>query len=244
LYTNTEIDNFAKVFFQKTKTQTNLDLAKLNSYIDPAVDKYNTLDNVQTRIEFKASLAKFLRLYSFLPHVINLGDEKLYKFYAYGKCLYRKLPKEGERVPDLNNDVTLQYYRLQKFHEGSIELAENDGVLYSTTSGLGSTVEDEQEKLSKIIAELNERLGTNFTEMDKVLEQFVQDMSQNQELVLRSKNTRDLFKIVYDNIKMDVILNRMTQNQEFCERYLEDAEFRKEVDDILLPLVHDRLSKI
>jgi type I restriction enzyme R subunit len=242
LYTPSEIENFVKVFFKKT--QSNIDLAKLNSFIDPAVDRYKAMADVLTRIEFKASLAKFLRLYSFLTHVINLGDEQLYKFYAYGKCLYRKLPKEGERVPDLNNDVTLQYYRLQKFHEGPIELADNDGTLYSTTSGMGSVIEDDKEKLSKIIADLNERLGTNFTEMDKVLEQFVQDMSKNQELVLRSKNTRDLFKIVYDNIKMDVILNRMTQNQEFCERYLEDAEFRKEVDNILLPLVHERLSKI
>ena len=43
---------------------------------------------------------------------------------------------------------------------------------------------------------------------------------------------------------MDIVLGRMTKNQEFCEKYLEDEEFRKEVDKILLPLVHERLSKI
>jgi type I restriction enzyme R subunit len=36
----------------------------------------------------------------------------------------------------------------------------------------------------------------------------------------------------------------MAKNQEFCEKYLEDEEFRREVDKILLPLVHERLSKI
>ena len=51
-------------------------------------------------------------------------------------------------------------------------------------------------------------------------------------------------KIVYDNNIMDIVLSRMTQNQDFCEKYLEDEEFRKEVDKILLPLVHSRLSKI
>lgn len=244
LYTNAEIDSFAKVFFKQTKTQTNIDLAKLNSYIDPAVDRYNALTETQDKMDFRVALAKFLRLYSFLTHIINLGDEKLYKFYAYGKCLFRKLPKEGERVPDLSNDVVLQYFRLQKIHEGSIEMAKDDGVLYNATSGTVLPLEDEKENLSAIIARLNERLGTNFTEMDKVLEQFVQDMSANAELVLRSKNPLDLFKIVYDNNIMDVVLNRMTQNQEFCERYLEDEEFRKEVDKILLPLVHARLSKI
>ena len=122
-------------------------------------------------------------------------------------------------------------------------MVNEDGTLYSATSGT-APVKDEKEKLSKIIAQLNERLGTNFTEMDKVLEQIVQDMSANAELVLRSKNTLDLFKIVYDNNIMDIVLSRMTQNQEFCERYLEDEEFRKEVDKILLPLGHERLSRI
>lgn len=244
VYNDTEIDNFAKVFFKETKNQGNIDLAKLNSYIDPAVDRYNALPEKQDKMDFKGALSKFLRLYTFLTHIINLGDEKLYKFYAYGKCLFRKLPKEGERIPNLYDDVVLQYYRLQKIHEGSIKMVKEDGVLYNAISGTGLPLEDEKENLSTIIAKLNERLGTNFTEMDKVLEQFVQDMSANAELVLRSKNPLDLFKIVYDNNIMDVVLNRMTQNQEFCERYLEDEEFRKEVDKILLPLVHERLSKM
>ena len=244
LYTDTEIDSFAKVFFKETKTQVNIDFAKLNSHIDPAVDRYNAMTEAQDKMDFRLALAKFLRLYSFLTHIINLGDENLYKFYAYGKCLYRKLPKKGERVPNLNNDVVLQYYRLQKIHKGSIDLVKENGVLYNATSGTGLSFEDEKENLSKIIAQLNERLGTNFTEMDKVLEQFVQDMSANAELVLRSKNSLDLFKIIYDNTIMDIVLSRMTKNQDFCEKYLEDAEFRKEIDKILLPLVHSRLSKI
>ena len=39
-------------------------------------------------------------------------------------------------------------------------------------------------------------------------------------------------------------LSRMAENTKFCERYLEDEEFRTEIDKILLPLVHARLSKI
>ncbi|MDD4587713.1 MAG: hypothetical protein PHC60_04915 [Heliobacteriaceae bacterium] len=77
-----------------------------------------------------------------------------------------------------------------------------------------------------------------------MLEQFVQDMASNEEMVLRAKNPLDLFKIIYDNNIMDVVLSRMEENTKFCERYLEDEEFRKEVDKILLPLVHARLSKI
>jgi len=244
VYTDSEIDAFAIVFFKETKNQANIDLAKLNGFVDPAVDRYNAMTENQDKEDFRNSLAKFIRLYSFLTHIICLGDGNLHKFYAYAKCLYRKLPKGGEKTPNLDNDVTLQYYRVQKAYEGSITLKSEDGVLNNKTSGTGLPLEDEKEVLSEIIKILNERLGTNFTEMDKVLEQFVQDMSMNEEMVLRSKNPLDLFKIIYDNSIMDVVLSRMTKNQEFCEKYLEDEEFRKEVDKILLPLVHERLSKI
>jgi type I restriction enzyme R subunit len=245
LYLDSEIEAFAKVFFKETKNQGNIDLAKLNSFIDPAVDRYNALTEEQDKMDFKGALAKFIRLYSFLTHIIKLGDEKLHKFYAYAKALIRKLPRDAdERTPNLDNEVLLQYYRLQKSYEGTIELVKEDGVLYGKTSGTGLPLEDEKEKLSEIIQKLNERLGTNFTEMDKVLEQFVQDMASNEEMVLRAKNPLDLFKIIYDNNIMDVVLSRMAENTKFCERYLEDEEFRTEIDKILLPLVHARLSKI
>ena len=196
-------------------------------------------------MDFKGALSKFIRLYSFLTHIIKHGDEKLHKFYAYAKALLRKLPKDtGERTPNLDNDVSLQYYRLQRSYEGTIDLVKEDGVLYGKTSGTGLPLEDEKENLSAIIQKLNERLGTNFTEMDKVLEQFVRDMAGNEEMVLRAKNPIDLFKIIYDNNIMDVVLSRMDENTKFCELYLVDEEFRKEVDKILLPLVHTRLSKI
>ena len=245
LYTDSEIDAFAKVFFKESKTQSNIDLAKLNSFIDPAVDRYEDLAEEQDKMDFKSALSKFIRLYSFLTHIISLGDANLHKFYAYAKCLIRKLPKdEGTRTPSLDNDVTLQYYRLQRAYEGDIMLVKEDGVLYGKTSGTGLPLEDEQENLSVILAKLNERLGTNFTNEDKVLEQIVEDMATIDELVLRAKNPLDLFKIIYDNTIMDVVLSRMTKNQEFCEKYLEDEEFRKEIDKILLPLVHERLSKM
>ena len=110
----------------------------------------------------------------------------------------------------LNNPV--------KASEGPIVLVNEDGLLKQRTSSSGLPLEDEKEALSAIIQNLNERLGTNFTEMDKVLEQFVQDMAGNQEMVLRSKNPLDLFKIIYDNTIMDIVLGRMAKNQEFLHR--------------------------
>lgn len=243
LYDDKDINNLAKVFFKLKKTEKQMDLGKLNSFIDPSVEKYKLLEK-QERLDFKNAINKYVRLYAFLTHIIKLEDERLHKFYAFAKCLLRKLPREkGEEFPDINNDVELQYYRIQKQYEGQIELEDDEGVLNNATQGTGIPVGDEKEKISKIINDLNERLGTNFTEMDKVLEQIIEDMSKDEELVIRAKNPIDLFKIVYDDRIMDVVLSRMTKNQEFCERYLEDEDFRIQVDKNLLPLVYERLSE-
>lgn len=244
VYDEKQINDLCKIFFKLKKSDKQIDLGALNSFIDPSVEKYKNLKK-EDRLDFKNALNKYIRLYAFLTHIIMLEDSKLHKFYAFAKCLLRKLPKEhGEKFPNINNDVELQYYRIQKQYEGRISLIDEDGVLENNTKAVGSSSEDDKENLSKIIRDLNERLGTDFTEIDKVLEQIVEDMSKDDELVIRAKNPLDLFKIVYDDRIMGIVLSRMSKNQEFCEKYLEDDEFRKEIDKILLPLVHRRLSGI
>lgn len=93
-----------------------------------------------------------------------------------------------------------------------------------------------------VIAKLNERLGTTFTEMDKVIEQFVEDMAKNPEMQLRAKNPMDMFQVAYENNIMDVVIARLQQNQDFCTKYIEDSDFRGEIDRIILPLVHERIA--
>lgn len=244
IYNDGEIRKFAHIFFKETKTQKEVNLGKIYAYIDPAVERFKELPESSLQQEFSSSLLKFLRLYSFLTHIINLGDDALYTFYVYAKFLARKLPHQNERTPHLDNEVVLQYYRLDKIAEKTLSLAAEPGVLYNATAAVSVPLEDEYEKLSKILEHINERFGTNFTEMDKVLEQIVQDMAKNKELILRAQNPIDLFKIVYDENIMEIILARLTQNQAFCTRYLDDTEFRSEIDKLLLPLVHERLSKM
>lgn len=184
-----------------------------------------------------------MRLYAFITHIIKLEDTPLHKFSAYAKCLLRKLPPMGtERTPNLDNDVALQYYRLQKIFEGQIELEAKTGVLPGGRHGTGFPGEEERASLSELVASLNERFATNFTEIDKVIEQFIEDMANNSELQLRAKNPIGMFKIAYENNIMDVVISRLQQNQAFCIKYIEDTDFRREIDGIVLPLVHERLS--
>ncbi|WP_253280560.1 hypothetical protein [Arcanobacterium phocae] len=117
----------------------------------------------------------------------------------------RKLHIDGDPAPHLDDEVTLQYYRLQSVYEGSIKLEDEVGELTNSPK-LAMATEDERERLSKILDTLNDRWGTEFTNMDKVLEQVAEDLAQDDENLLRAHNTLDLFKIVYDEKMPKVML--------------------------------------
>jgi len=65
--------------------------------------------------------------------------------------------------------VALEYYRLQKIKEGSIELQKREEGELSGISEAGlKRAKDEEALLSEIISVLNDRFGTEFDEADKL----------------------------------------------------------------------------
>ena len=240
LWTDKEIEGFTKVFFTESKKQTNLDFSRLNAYLDPAVARFDELTE-EDKLEVRARINKFNRNYDFLTHIIRYDDERLHRFAAYAKLLVRKLHIEGDPTPHLEDEVSLQYYRLQQVYEGSIELEDEEGQL-ANNPNTGGASEDEKDNLSNIISKLNERWGTEFTHMDKVIEQLTEDMIEDAEVKARAHNSMDMFSIVYAERIQDIMLERMNQNQDFAIKYLSDLQFKADVDRVLLPLIHARLN--
>jgi len=240
LWTDKEIEGFSKVFFTESKKQTNLDFSRLNAYLDPAVARFDELED-EDKLEVRARMNKFNRNYDFLTHIIRYDDQQLHRFAAYAKLLVRKLHIEGAPAPHLEDEVALQYYRLQQVYEGSIDLADEQGQL-SNNPDTGGASEDEKDNLSNIISKLNDRWGTEFTHMDKVIEQLTEDMVEDSEVKSRAHNSLDMFSIVYAERIQDIVLDRMNKNQDFAIKYLSDPQFKADVDRVLLPLIHARLN--
>ena len=243
VYWASEIESFAKVFFKPGKKQGNMDFGILNSFLDPAVDRYKGLDENEQE-EFKSTLTKFVRAYTFLTNIIRLDDADLHKFHAYAKFLQNKLPKrEGGGQVFLDDEVALQYYRVQKIFEGSIALEQSDPLPNKIHPGKPK-LEEEKAPLSELIDKINEKFGTEFTNIDKVLEQIVSDMDANEELRIQARNnSQEHFRFPFNDAFMDVVIGRMAQNQQFCERVLDDAKFGDTVRDLLIGVVYDRLRR-
>ena len=241
-----EIEALARAFFQPRGASSARTHADLNAAIDPAVARVRAKSG-EEQAEFKHLLASFLRLYSFLSQIMPFADADLEKFYAYGRLLTTKLRDEGgsERF-QLNEEVALEYYRLQKMSEGSIALSLNgdSGLRVPSEVGTGQT-EHEEAPLSTIVQDLNKRFGTEFNDGDQLFfEQIEEDLIRDRDLSKQAKtNSMDNFKYPFDDVLIGKVIERMEQNQEITDKIMNEDAFRAVFGDLMLKRVYDRLRK-
>ncbi len=242
-----EVDSFARVFFKPQSIGSKHDHGLLNSFIDPAVDRYQHLEDEEKQDNFKNTLAVFVRLYAFLAQIMPSADVELEKLYAYNRLLLTKLPKQNqsERLK-LEDEVALEYYRLQKIKEGSIPLQKNgDAPLYPISEAGTRREKEERARLSEIIEVLNDRFGTEFVVADKLFfNQVEEELVANETLSQQAKNnTIDNFRYGFEEEFLNALIGRMDQNQEIFTRILDDAEFGDAVREWMLKKVYQRLNE-
>jgi len=239
-----EIDNFIEVYFANTKVLNVKDQAKLNAFIDPAVERFKGLEE-EAQDELKNSVIAFVRLYSFLSQIMPFHDIELEKLFNYLRYFKKKLPKPtlGERF-QLTDEVALEYYRLQKIEEGKISLQYGEESELSVVREAGVRYQKEEKApISEIIQVLNDKLGTDFTPADQLFfDQIEEEMVQDETLAKQAQsNTIENFKYGFEDKFMDVVIDRMEQNKELFAKLMDDERMAGIVKEILLENVFNRL---
>lgn len=226
---------------KSTKAQT-----KLNAILDKGVERYKKLSE-EEQFDFKQAATKFIRTYSFVLQVVTFIDLSLHKQYIYLTYLLRKLPRTtGDKDVYLADDIALEYYRNQKVFEGSIELEKTGGIeLDPQKHGAGGVTEDEKVRLSSVLEKLNERFGTQFTETDFLSrEQVKEDMLNDDDLRQKAKNnTKENFKFAFEKTFMNFVIDRMSSNQEFFMKILENDEFKSYIMEDMLNEVYGEVNR-
>ena len=245
VYFQSEIDLFAKVFYKPGQSSAR-DQGKLYAFIDPAIDRFKSLTE-EKQDEFKDGLTSFVRLYSFMSQIIPFQDVDLEKLYSYGRFLLTKLPKADytERLK-LDNEVALEYYRLQKIAEGDLVLQiQGEFGLNPTTEAGISRPKDEKDRLSNIIKLLNDKYNTDFTDADKLyFEQIEQALYENEELKKRAiNNPMDNFKYAFEEVFIQTLIDRMEGNQDIFEKIMSNSEFKEDVAQWLTEKIYNRFNQ-
>ena len=231
IYSQQQVDQFAEAFFSPENKGTEQAHAKLESHIQPAKDEFMVADE-ETQEEFRSKLRSFLRLYKFQSQVVNYADTQLEKLYTFGRFLYKELPRDSlESRVEFNDELALQYYRLEKAEEGDIELdSKGGGVSSPTQTGTGGE-DDEEVELSTIVEKINEALGTDFTEADQLfLNQLKEDALEDDHLRQSAQvNTKENFALEFDETLTEMFIDRMDQNQELFAKFMDNEEVQEAI---------------
>ena len=247
VFWQSEIESFARIYFKPNQSlHISVLQPKLNAYIDPAVDRYKAMETEEEQDEFKKGLRTWCNLYSFLSQIMPFSDSDFEKFYAYAKLLQTKLPKRDlSESLKLSDELAMEYYRLQKIQEGSIQLQKEDGELDGISEAGIKRATEEKAPLSEIIKVLNDRFATEFTEADKLFfDQMEADLLLDETLQSQAKvNKMDTFKYAFEDMFINILMDRMEQNQDIFEKILENKAFGGLVKEMMMKSVYQKLNE-
>ena len=247
VYLPEEMNRFCQVYFKPKQRQSAADHQAMNAALDPAVSRFSARqrENEDEAELWRGKLVAFRNLYAFLSQVVPYQDTDLEKLYVFLRHLGAKLPRRrGGPAYQFDDDVRLEYYRLQKISEGSIDLSEGQGARLDGPSEVGSGLVREQPVLlSQLITILNIRFGTDFNAadqlfFDQLVEVAVADDSLKQAAAV---NPGDKFELVFKNLLDALFVERMDQNEDIFVRFMNDAAFQKVVTGWLSSEAYKRL---
>lgn len=249
VYTLIDVELFSQIYFKPKLKQSVSDHQKLNAIVDRPVGNFSDLaktDPTEAEV-LRGKLLAFGSLYSFLSQIIPYQDTDLEKLYVFLRHLASKLPKKGGSPSyQFDDEVRLDYYRLQKVSEGSISLSDGTANKLDGPSSVGSKVAREEEvPLSRLIDVVNDRFGTDFNNadqlfFDQIVEAAMADASLRQ---AATANPGEKFELLFKNLLEALFVERMDQNEEIFARFMNDKAFQGLVTNWLATEAYSKLRR-
>lgn len=247
VYQEHEIELFAKKFYQKTIPT----LDTLSPILTPALERYEILED-KKKDEFKSLLHAFNRTYAFIIQVTRMFDKDIQKLYIFTKYLAKLLPKNNEEKVNLDDELLLEYYKLQKTSEGKITLENTEGIIPPVKDSGVVSKNKEKDSLSEIIDKFNKKFGTEFSKLDKVMSDFKEDIMKDEQISnAGKKGDKTAFNTLYEKKFTDIAMTRYDESMkesketdDFFKGLFENADKFKFFKELLLTEVYKELRNL
>ncbi|MEO5831588.1 MAG: type I restriction endonuclease [Rhodanobacter sp.] len=249
IYLQEEVRRFIDIYFKPKQRQSPSDHQAMNAALDPAVDRFKALmaDDDEEAELWRSKLHAFRNLYAFLSQVIPYQDSDLERLYTYLRLLSPKLPRRASGGGySFDDEIRLEYYRLQKISEGSISLRDGTAQPLDGPGQVGSGINrGEEVPLSRLIDVINERFGTDFTDadqlfFDQIIEAALGDSSLREAAAV---NPEEKFALLFSDLLQTLFIERMEQNEDIFARFMNEQEFQKLVGNWISGKVYARLNR-
>ncbi len=166
VYNDDDIETFIKVWNRSGK-QDSAAMGRMTSALKPVTDRYNQ-KNSEERYQFRRLVRNFIKWYGYITQVVRMFDREMHKEFLFLRYLLNLLPTDTTDPVDLEGKLKLEYYKLQKTYEGSIQLENANGV-YVPADQKGAAGQQKKSPLDEIIERVNEKYKGQFTDGDRVI---------------------------------------------------------------------------
>ena len=205
---------------------------QIHAAMQPAVERFKNLDE-EDQDMFRDALTRFVRVYGFLAQIVKFTNVDLERDYIYCRALASLIREKNPGWGiDLGSEVELTHLRHEKIFEGSISLPDDEGEVTTIYSGAGPLTDPDEELLSEIIARINERFGTDWTEEDQlVFDAAAQDLVKNDEIRNQAINNDEAtFRDhVFAGQFEKALVSRHDRNEKVVFTYLDSKEMQAAV---------------
>ncbi|OEU67024.1 MAG: type I restriction endonuclease subunit R [Desulfobacterales bacterium PC51MH44] len=240
-----EVSDFCAIYFKPRRKSTVHDHAAMNHVLDKAVERFKVLEE-EKQESFKSLVVSYRNLYAFLSQVIPYQDTDLEKLYTYLRFLLTKLPRRASGPTyHFEDEIELEFYRLQKISEGRIALGGGELRPLKGPGDVGTGQDGDKEvPLSELIDILNERFGTDFNQADQFFFDQIQEEAMTDQAIHQAArvNTIDDFRFVFEKAFEGLAIDRMEGNEEIFGKLMGDKVFRKLVSENLLHRVFNAIN--
>ncbi len=213
---------------------------RIHAALVPPVDRFHDLPADQ-QDAFRDALSRFIRTYGFLSQVVAFTDTKLEGDYLFCRALAAFIRPVGDGGLDLGSAVELTHLRTEQTFAGSLALnPDTDGEVSTVFAGAGRMRQADEMPLSKIVASLNERFGTDFGESDfvgffgVVADKLVAQADIQQ---AAANNTPENFRLVLQKEFGQQVMSQMGTAEALALSYLDNESVSREVLDFFLPII-------
>lgn len=241
-FTDFEVNGFIEDYFAGANPD------KLNNAIDSVVSRVNEENLTEEEIEtFKKTIFEYIKKYAFISQIVTFEDPQLEKLYVFLKFLIKKLPKRENPLPyEVLQAIDMETYKIERKGYTNVLLEDTEGLIDPMGGGGDKgKMEDGKDALSRIIKEINERYGTNFTDSDRIILNGLSAKLFENEALKGSiqNNSKDSAKLKFDELFQSELVDMLDNHFNLYQKLDQNPELKNFVQERVFDYLTKKLDK-
>jgi type I restriction enzyme R subunit len=229
-----EMEEYCKLYLKENRNSD--DIAKMDTLVNVAIDRFKKIKEIVKQDEFKTYVIKFFRAYNFLIQIYPIKKTVLYEMYIYLGGLIKKFPKDKISRVELDNLLSLDFYKLKKMNGDEINgedisLQKGDEKdLKGFSSGGSRKKEEEGVDLDSLIQRINDLFGLELKDEDRLafFDQPLEAHKHNEDLKdIAIVNSYEEFANQFDKrYFLKMIVDKRSTNETMFNKIVSDSTMK------------------